>query len=255
MRPAAGPEATDGDGAPVRVEVHDGLDALSAAAAARFAAAARAAVAARGRFAVALAGGQTPRALYALLAGAAGAAVPWPEVEVWFGDERCVPPDDAASNFRLAHETLLAHVAVPPAAVHRIRGELPAPAAADDYERALRAAFADGRTFDVVLLGVGGDGHTASLFPGAPTLDESRRWAVAAEAPPSAPVTARVSLTLPALAAAREAWLLCAGAETRDAVRAARRALADPAAPRGPAARVRARERTVWMLDRAAAGE
>jgi len=209
----------------------------------------------RGRCTIALAGGATPRALYELIAADDTTRLPWNLVDVWFGDERCVPPDDAASNYRMAHETLLAQVPLRAGAVHRMRGELVPQAAADAYEAELRAAFPSGATFDVVLLGVGGDGHTASLFPGAPTLDERARWAVPATSPPGMPSRDRVTLTYPALDGAREAWLLCVGAEKRRAVHAARLAVAAGDGRGGePASRVRAREGTLWLVDRAAAG-
>src|SRR5437773_10575660 len=164
-------------------------EALMEAAAARFVSAAGAALRASGRFVVALAGGSTPKALYALLAGAPWAGrVDWSRVHVFWGDERCVPPDDPASNYRMAHEALLAHVPVSEQNVHRIRGEDDPHCAAAAYERVLREVFATpvgpprpapGARFDLVLLGMGDDGHTASLFPGGTAVRESERWAVA----------------------------------------------------------------------------
>ena len=233
--------------------------ALAEAAAERIAAAAAAAVAARGRFVVALSGGGTPRPLYERLAGAYRERVPWARTVVLFSDERCVPPDDAASNFGMVARTLLDHVPVPPEQVHRIAGERPPEAAAREYERALRGVLGEAREsvalIDVALLGVGADGHTASLFPGSAALDERGRWVVATEAPASAPVRARITLTFPLLARAREAWFLCAGAEKRAVVAEILGAPAERgrAAPH-PSARVRGTEVTAWLLDRAAAG-
>ena len=243
------------------VEVYATADALADAAAAVVAGALREAVARRGEARVVLAGGSTPRALYARLAEGVGGAVPWERVVVLFGDERCVPPEDAASNHRMAHETLLGRVPVTPGRVHRVHGELLAEDAAAGYERTLRAALGaagdDGRRgpagdplLDVVLLGAGADGHTASLFPGDPALDERERWALPVVAPEYAdPPRERVTLTLPLLEDARLVLFLVAGAAKRDAVRAA---LGPDATV--PAGRVRAVGRTLWMVDAPAIG-
>jgi 6-phosphogluconolactonase len=236
---------------PPLVQVYPSADALTGAAAEAVAGAARAAVAARGRFTVALAGGGTPRPVYELLATAYRDAVDWSRVEVFFGDERCVPPDHESSNYRMAHRTLLA--CVPAGRVHRMRGERAAADAAARYDAELRDAVGaepDGATFDLVLLGVGADGHTASLFPGAAALDEVERWAVAVQAPDDAPVRDRVTLTFPALDAARHTLVLCAGAAKHHVVHAVR---TDPTAGRRyPAARVRALGDVRWMVDEGA---
>jgi len=203
----------------------------------------------RGRCAIALAGGSTPRALYARLAAYDAARLPWNLVDVWFGDERCVPPDDPSSNYHMAREALLSRVPIPPENVHRIPGELGSAAAAEAYDAELRAAFGalgSAEGFDLVLLGVGTEGHTASLFPDHPALDVTDRWAVPVDpAPPTAkPLVPRVTLTLPALTGAAEVLFLATGAEKKpivDAVRAG-----DPTLP---AARVRGRERTMWIVD------
>lgn len=156
---------------------------------------------------VALAGGSTPRRLYQRLAGC---AFPWPETDVFFGDERCVPADHAGSNFRMASEALLASVS---AKVHRMCGESCAAAA---YETELRAVFGDRLpAFDLVLLGLGEDGHTASLFPDDAALQERKRWVVRVERPDYA----RMTLTLPVLSAAQTAIFLVAGAAKREALR------------------------------------
>lgn len=223
---------------------------VAARAAALFADAAHAAVAARGRFVVALAGGSTPKAAYTLLAG--DPSLPWAATHVWFGDERCVGPDDANSNYRMAHEALLAHVPVPEAQVLRMEGERAPDDAAARYDALLAGEAArdvGAPLFDLVLLGVGPDGHTASLFPGSAALDERERWAVAVPAPTTVgPHVPRVTLTFHALARARAVAVLAAGAEKREAVRAALGGGLD--AP--PAGRVRGQERTVWLLDEAA---
>ncbi len=197
-----------------------------------------------------LSGGSTPRALYRLLATPERRArVPWDRVEFLFGDERCVRPIDVDSNYRMAHEALLGALAPDPGSVHRIRGELPPGEAAADYEARLRARFGEAGPprFDLVLLGLGGDGHTASLFPGDAALDETARLAVAARAPVEP--RDRVTLTFPVLNAARRVLFLVAGADKAPAV--ARVASGDATAP---AARVApAAGRCTWLLDRAAA--
>lgn len=156
------------------------------AAAARFVAAAREAIQARGTFLVALSGGKTPRAMYERLAAEPNArAVDWPRMHVLWGDERRVPPDQLASNYRMAREALLDRVPIPAANVHRIRGEVNAGQAAAEYEGTLRGLLhtpagpprpVAGARIDLVLLGLGSDGHTASLFPGVVADEADERW-------------------------------------------------------------------------------
>jgi 6-phosphogluconolactonase len=245
------------------VVVGEDPEAVSRAAADAFARVADEAVARRGRFTVALPGGSTPRRLFQLLATTHRDAVPWAFCHVFFGDERCVPPWDPASNYHLAEEELLTRVPIAPEQVHRIRGELDPEAAAADYDAELRAFFAGGleaapeeaATFDLALLGVGTDGHTASLFPGSPALAERARWAVATEAPPGVEPRDRVTVTLPVLNAAHEAHFLAVGADKAAVVSAILDA--EPAAARRlpyPAAWVRGTEHTLWLVDRAARG-
>jgi len=175
-------------------------ETLARAAASRFAGLARESVAARGRFAVALAGGSTPRRVYELLAGEEfREAVDWENVHVYFGDERAVPFDHADSNYRMASESLLSRVPLPPENVHRMTGEGDAAANARLYEDELRGFFGDAPwpALDLVLLGMGDDGHTASLFPGTAALEERRAW-VAAN--PVEKLNAfRLTLTAPAI--------------------------------------------------------
>jgi 6-phosphogluconolactonase len=191
---------------------------LAEEAARRVAGAARDAVSARGRFTLALSGGSTPRALHARLASLPEGAVPWGRTWILFGDERCVPADHPHSNYRMARETLLDRLPVAAAGVLRIEGEREPDDAARRYEEALRALFpkAPLPAIDLVVLGIGTDGHTASLFPGSPALEETRRWAVAAEGAGAAPH--RVTLTLPVLEAARQALFLATGAGKAAAV-------------------------------------
>ena len=179
-------------------EVFENAEALAQAAADAFVEAAAQAK----RFTVALAGGSTPKRLYSLLAEA---PVEWPRVHLYWGDERCVPPIDDASNYRMVKESLLDHIAIPPANVHRMRGEIDPAAGADEYEKELRATLEE--RFDLVLLGLGADGHTASLFPGSPTLHENERWFVADLA------ARRLTLTAPVINNAKRVWFLVAGKE------------------------------------------
>ncbi|HEV3054297.1 MAG TPA: 6-phosphogluconolactonase [Solirubrobacteraceae bacterium] len=169
---------------------------------------------------IALAGGSTPRAAYQL---AAADPTAWASAVIWFGDERCVAPDDDRSNFRLARETLLdplAAAGVEPA-VHRIRGELGPHAAADAYEVELGGVTERAAPLDLVLLGIGPDGHTLSLFPNQETLSERSRWVVGVDNPGHEPLVPRVSLTFAALESVGRVVFLIAGAEKADAVAAA----------------------------------
>lgn len=164
------------------MHIYDDAEAVARAAASRFAELAEECVSTRGRFAVALSGGSTPRRIYQLLSGEEFATrVEWPKVHVFFGDERCVPPNDEASNYHMAYESLLARVSIPTENVHRMIGEGDAASNARLYEDELRVFFGDEELprFDLVMLGMGKDGHTASLFPGSPALAESDAWVLA----------------------------------------------------------------------------
>jgi 6-phosphogluconolactonase len=235
------------------------LRSVTGAAARYVANAARAAVRDRGRFVWVLAGGQTPRGLYALLATRYLHRFPWDRTEVFFGDERCVPPQSPESNYAMAREALLARVPVPARRVHRMRGELRPPSrAARAYARHIGPLADPGDVeharFDLVLLGVGPDGHTASLFPGSSALRERRRSVVAVQRSGEPPWVPRLTLTLPALASSRAVVFLASGAEKAPAV--ARVFRSPPAgSDRIPASRVRSSGPTIWFVDRAAASE
>jgi 6-phosphogluconolactonase len=197
--------------------------------------------AARAAHAIVLTGGTTPGHAYAL---AAEAEPDWSDAALWWGDERCVPPEDERSNFRLARDRLLDGLSAQPREVHRIRGELGAEAAAAEYDAAL-----EGVQLDLVLLGIGGDGHTASLFPDQPTLDERSRRAIPAEAKLD-PFVDRVTLTVPALCSAPEVLFLVTGEQKAEAVE---RAFGRPPDRRTPASLVRsASGRTRVIADSAA---
>lgn len=190
---------------------------LMHAAAEQFVKVATVATAANGRFSVALSGGSTPADLYALLATEAFARrIDWPHVHVFWGDERCVPPDHPQSNYRLARETLLARVPLPTANIHRIRGEDDPKQAATAYEERLRR-FLGNTGFDLVLLGMGDNGHTASLFPGLAGVTESVRWVVAQYV--EVVSMWRVTLTPVVINAARHITFLVAGSEKADRLR------------------------------------
>ena len=216
------------------VFVHDDPEGLSAAVAQRVAELAAQAIAARGVFHLALAGGETPRRCYEKLRHL---PVDWTHVQVYFGDERCLPAGDAGRNDRMAREALLKHVAIPPDNIHSIPAELGARVAAARYAAVLESAA----PLDLVLLGMGEDGHTASLFPGNPAMG-SKTPAVPVFDSPKPPAE-RVSLGLGALNAARHKIFLVAGAGKRTALERILRG--EPL----PAARILAAE---WHLDRAA---
>lgn len=207
------------------------------------------AIAARGVFHWALAGGSTPKATYVRVAALPPGAIEWARVHVWFGDERCVPPDHAESNWRMANEAMLSRVPIPGANVHRIEGER-GRAAAARYEDALRAAFpGDEPTFDLALLGLGADGHTASLFAPGDLSTSSDRLAVAVTAPAGYSVRERISVTHHALARARGAVFLVTGQEKRDVL--AR--VLDPRTSEDrslPASVVASACHTRWIVDR-----
>ena len=234
-------------------EVLDDAEALSHEAARCVMLSAREAVICTGRCTIALAGGATPRRLYELLASDDyRGAMPWDEIEWFWGDERCVPPEDPRSNFRLAQEAMLERAAVSPDRVHRIGGEVRPPArAALSYEAVVRDRVPD-HAFDLVLLGVGADGHTASLFPGDPALEERERLVVAVRGGASRQVPERITMTYPLLDRAHSLLVLAAGAEKREVVRAVREDR-EAAAARYPIARLRPAGHLTWLVDRAAA--
>ena len=190
---------------------------------------------------IGLAGGSTPRRAYEL---AASLEPDWSRVSAWFGDERCVPLDDERSNHRLVHESLVDHLTRPPV-LHAVPTELPPEDAAASYAEAL-----EGIVLDVALLGLGPDGHTASLFPDAPSLDEAEARAIAVPAG-LAPWVDRVTMTIPMLSDAREVVFLAVGEDKADA---ARRAFGEAPSPATPASLVRStRGRTIAILVRRAA--
>jgi len=228
--------------------------ALAEAAAGRFVAAAGDAIASRGQFIVALSGGSTPRDTYLWLATEAlASSAMWSRVQVLWGDERCVPPHDVESNYRMARETLLGRVPVPAANVHRIHGEDDPATAAEVYEATMRALLrTPGARIDLVLLGLGDDGHTASLFPGSAAVHEQTSWVLAARAP-AAPVW-RITLTPAVINAAAEVLFLVSGGAKAGILR---RVLEGPRRPQELPAQAIAPSngRVRWCVDAAAAAD
>jgi 6-phosphogluconolactonase len=218
---------------------------------------AKEAVAARGRFAIALSGGSTPKNLFALLATNARNSLPWDQTFFFWGDERHVPPTDADSNYRMADEAMLSKIPVAAAHVFRFAAENPDPAAvADAYEKTLQEFFAlkpgEFPRFDLILLGMGPDGHTASLFPGTEGLNEKSRLVVANYVEKLK--THRLTLTLPVLNAARNVAFLVSGADKAPALHGVLEG--EATGEQYPAKLVRPEDgKLIWFVDRAAASE
>jgi len=230
---------------------------LFAAAAEVVVGAATDAVAQRGRFTISLSGGSTPKSLFNLLATNARTVLPWERMFFFWGDERHVPPTDPDSNYRMAEETMLSKVPVPPGNVFRMAAENPdAAAVAEDYEKTLRKFFAlePGQVpvFDLILLGMGPDGHTASLFPGTAGLQEKSRLVIANWVEKMK--TSRLTFTLPVLNAARCVTFLVSGTDKAAVLRTVLEG--DVPAEQYPAMLVRPTDgKLIWLVDRAAASE
>jgi 6-phosphogluconolactonase len=231
------------------VHVYSSSDELAAAAAREFATRAEEAIGERGRFAVVLAGGSTPETMYGILARDYTDRIDWSKVYVFFGDERSVPPHHEDSNLKMASEVLLDHV--PVGNVHRIRGELPPYEAAEAYEGELRKFFQTENVprFDLILLGIGADGHTASLFPETPALEVRDRWVVANPVPRLN--TTRITLTVPVINAARIVTFLVAGEDKAEALKETLEGDANPFAY--PAKLIQPPGGPEWMVEQSAA--
>lgn len=240
-----------------KLQIFEDEQSLFHAAANKFVALAASSIAAHGRFTVALSGGSTPKALYQLLASDAyRGRVAWDKVEWFFGDERSVGPDDPESNYRMAREAILSPVGAPPEQVHRIRGEHDRPAeAAAEYAAQLAKVFGISESgpppqIDLVLLGMGNDGHTASLFPFTAALQERSRWVVANDVPQLH--TRRYTLTYPIINAAGCVLFLITGVGKAKVLQ---EVLEGPPEPeRLPSQSVAPADgRLLWYVDRAAA--
>jgi 6-phosphogluconolactonase len=230
-------------------------EALSLAAARGVVAAAARAIERQGWFALVLSGGSSPRRLFELLAGPELAGqIDWSATHIFWSDERCVDPADDYSNYRLARTVLLEHIEIPSCNIHRMRGEIEAQQAALASERDIRDFFAQRMaspvsmpSFDLVLLGMGADGHTASLFPGDDTaLHENDRLVIATGAPEGMPVRRRLSMSAALLSNARDIFFIVPGRSHKPVLEEV--LSGGPAAQRYPAARISARERIVWFV-------
>ena len=236
------------------IKVYADAAALAKAASEHFVEAARQAFTRQARFAVALSGGTTPQAAYRRLAAPEVARqVDWARVHFFWGDERCVPFDHAESDYGMAREALLDHIPVPPANIHRMRGELDPAEAAAGYQVELRQAFGTALPrFDQIWLGLGEDGHTASLFPGTAALRETEHWVAANRVEKLN--TWRITLTPPVINQAAQVIFLVSGSRKAQVLRAI---LHGPYQPETlPAQLVQPKAgQLVWLLDRAAASE
>jgi 6-phosphogluconolactonase len=197
-----------------RPHIYSTLDGLIRASAEQIAALLIQGVRARGSTTIALSGGSTPGRVYALLGSDPfRAGIPWESVHVFWGDERCVPPESLESNYRMASEALLGHITIPPQNVHRIRAEQSPSSAAEDYEKEIRRTFelvdVPLPRFDIILLGLGDDGHTASLFPGTSALNERRK--LVADTYVEKLRAHRITLTLPVINNASHILFLVSG--------------------------------------------
>ena len=232
----------------MNLRVYSDSRELSEAAAQMFVEEARSRIDQSGRFAVALAGGSTPKMAYEILAKEYGGSedLDWSKVHAFFGDERSVSPDHEDSNYRMAYEALLSRV--PMGSVHRMRGEMEPREAAALYEEELERFFGGPPVLDLVLLGIGEDGHTASLFPHTPALDVRDRWVV--ENPVEKLNATRLTLTIPTIEAARKVAFLVAGEGKAEALEEILEGDADP--HKYPAKLVRPETEAAWMVDQAA---
>jgi 6-phosphogluconolactonase len=250
-----GQAAHDSDMKP-EVRRYPNLEVLSDAAAEFICSLAGERVSQSGLFTIALSGGKTPKSLYENLARPSSSTrMPWSHIHLFWGDERCLPLDHPEGNFSMAFHALISRVPIPPQNVHRIPAEIEPPeGAAEAYEGVLREFFGSPRkpgpipAFDLIVLGVGKDGHTASLFPGGKALEESKRWVTAVRTPHGSPPVARITLTLPLISRGRCILFLASGAGKREVLRSI---LDDPdsAAQRYPAARVNPDGKVVWLVD------
>lgn len=229
------------------------LDALSHAVSSECVRTATEAVAARGKCLIALSGGHTPERAYQIWSTEYREKMPWAKTHFFWGDERFVGADDPKSNYRMAREKLFKNASVPPENIHPILTSYPqADEAAREYENVLRTFIAEsGPSFDIMLLGIGVEGHTASLFPGSPALAEQKRWAVGVKAPADPPV--RISLTFPVLRRARATYFLAAGAD-KEAIIATLRRESPAETAKLPVAMLKPEGEEIWFLDKAADG-
>jgi len=236
------------------VRIFPDLHKASRALAGRLVEAARDVLAAKDRFALALSGGKTPRSLYALLAGEYSSDISWERVHLFWSDERCVPQESKDSNFAMAYKALISQVPLPSQNVHRIPAEInPPEKAAGNYERMMQKFFKpeeeDFFLFDAMILGVGEDGHTASLFPGSSALVEKNHWVLAVNAPSSFSPQQRITLTLPLINRSRSIFFLASGTKKRGVVREILKQQ-ETARRLYPAAMIHPLGSVAWYIDR-----
>lgn len=243
------PSSTDATAA--SVHVYPDLDGLSRAAAEHIVSHVRRVTARSDRYTLALAGGSTPQRLYTLLADLDPSILPWDRIHVFWGDERFVPPSHEKSNVTMARRTLIDQVDIPASNVHPIPTDRKAKDAASEYATTLHKAVGDSdHTFDLCLLGLGSDGHTASLFPeNEPSVDDPK-WVRVVDAPRRHDIATRITCTLPVLNQSAQCLFLVSGERKHEAVRA----VLDDRDPAKPATHVHPQERCLWFLDEAARG-
>ena len=242
----------------LNLQVFPDMTALAVAAADLFSQISQGAIADHGRFYVALSGGSTPRAMFQQLSKPVHRTrVDWNRVHIFWGDERCVPADDPASNYHMTRGVLLDFVSIPLKNIHRIPGEVGAEAAAEAYEKVLQGTFGADHLprFDLILLGLGEDGHTASLFPGSAALAETGRWCVGVEHnTPPPPLVPRVTLTFPVINAAMQVLFLVGGQGKAEILGRVLQPV-HPGEEPLPAQRVRPENGQVtWLVDQEAGG-
>jgi len=246
------------------VRKHADLEELSRVVAEEITGEVETAVSTRGRFSIALSGGRTPRHLYEILASQYHDKIAWDMVHIFWGDERYVSADHTDSNYGMVADSLISRVLIPSYNIYRIPTEIEPPErAAEAYEQTLRAFFsetyseaekgADDFTFDVILQGIGEDGHTASLFPTDPVLDEKEKWVVPVTAPPGYSPQERITLTFPVLNKSRKAFFIVSGEGKRDVLNTILNSPAE-AENHYPAANIRPMDELVWYVDDAASG-
>lgn len=235
---------------PDNLKIYENAEDLGRGAARLFAEGCLARVREKGGFTAALSGGSTPSLAYALLASEFAQKLPWDRVHLFWGDERCVPPEDPQSNYRLCRETLISKVDIPEGNIHRIKGEVSPKEAALLYEAEIRRYFGSGTdgipSFDLVFLGLGNDGHTLSLFPGTKALLEDKRLVIENFVPRLG--SYRVTMTLPLVNRSRMAVFLVSGKEKSLILK---EVLGDGIYP---ADKIKPEEGLLWMVDREAAG-
>lgn len=240
---------------PAEISQFDHLDALNKECAGLIVTQARKAIKQRGGFSLALSGGTTPKSLYTLLGTPEiSRQIDWQKVHFFWGDERCVPPDHPASNYKMVQDSLLSKIPIHPSHIYRMKGELEPWEGAENYEKVLRGVSLLWKpsgpdkkmpVFDLFLLGLGNDGHTASMFPGTNVLTEKNRFVCAVPSPDAEPAVPRLTLTIPAINNARQVWFIAAGPRKKAL---ADKILSQDSAQAYPAAQIKPQGTLQWFL-------